>query len=106
MESIFPSNYFTFIFKFLYKTVFEPFLSSRDAYASVVPFVVLQHKTVVRAKRNGSFVQVSLSSSVIETDYIVCEVQERETRLYRPHLVIFKYAQLIRVAEVWKHLTL
>jgi hypothetical protein len=73
MESIFPSNYITFIFKFLLKTVFvlARHLCFRCAFCCTTT------QDCRRAKRNGSFVQVSLSSSVIETDYIVCEVQRK-----------------------------
>ena len=59
MESIFSSNNITFIFEFFHKTAFKPFLFWQDAYASVVPFAAQKHNTVIRAKRNGSFVQVS-----------------------------------------------
>jgi len=72
-ESKFPSSY---KFELVYKGAFEPFLSSRDTYASVMPFAV-QHKTVVRANRDGSFVHESLSGFVIDTDYVVCEVQRK-----------------------------
>jgi len=104
MESKFPTSY---IFEFLYKTAFEPFLSSRDThYASVVPFAV-QHKTVVMANREGSVVHVFLSGFVIDKDYVVCEVLYKESEtLYRPHLVPFKYAQHIRGAKVWKTLAI
>jgi hypothetical protein len=77
MENIFLSSYITFIFEFLYKAAFGNFLSSRDAYAPVLPFAARQHKTDVRAKRNGGCVQVSLSSLVIETDCVVCEIQRK-----------------------------